>query len=99
MTIDLRGVFPPVATPFDADGDLDLKGFAANLRRLCRYDLAGVVVLGSNGEFASLHESEKLALLETARGVIGDKLLLAGTGLESTRGTIALTRRAAELGA
>ena len=61
-------------------------------------DLAGYLVLGSNGEAASLEEDEKLALVGVARAQSGGRLLLAGTGLESTRGTIAFTRKAADRG-
>jgi 4-hydroxy-2-oxoglutarate aldolase len=97
-TLAIRGVFPPVPTIFDGDGALDLDRFAENLARWNATGLTGYVVLGSNGEFALLSEPEKLALIERARQATG-KLLIAGTGVESTRGTIALTRRAAELGA
>jgi 4-hydroxy-2-oxoglutarate aldolase len=56
-------------------------------------------VLGSNGEAASLEHDEKLALIRAARKGTPARTLLAGTGLESTRATIALTRAAADLGA
>ena len=56
-------------------------------------------MLGSNGEAASLDESEKLALIASARRHAGRRTLLAGTGLESTAATIALTRKAADQGA
>ncbi|MFN8531970.1 MAG: dihydrodipicolinate synthase family protein [Dehalococcoidia bacterium] len=96
----VQGVFPPVPTIFGVDGALDLDRFADNLTRWNATGLAGYVVLGSNGEFALLTEDEKLAVIERARQVTpGDKLLVAGTGVESTRGTIALTRAAAALGA
>ncbi len=96
----LRGVFPPIPTPFDATGEVACRALAENLARWNRYDLAGYVVLGSNGEGVLLDEGEKLRLLETARQAIpADRLMIAGTGCESTRATIALTRRAAEVGA
>ncbi len=46
-----------------ADGALDLAAFEANLDALAAHDLAGFLVLGSNGEAASLEEEEKLALV------------------------------------
>jgi 4-hydroxy-2-oxoglutarate aldolase len=97
--VDLRGIIPPLVTPFREDGSLDLPAFEANLESYAASDLAGYLVLGSNGEAASLEEDEKLALLRAARRLAGRRTLLVGTGLESTRATIALTRRAAELGA
>lgn len=100
MTIRVQGVFPPVPTTFTPDGELDLDGFASNLRRLNGTGLSGYVVLGSNGEFPLLDESEKLAVFERAREVTpAGKLMIAGTGVESTRNTIALTKKAAAIGA
>lgn len=97
--MDLRGVFPPLVTPFGADGALDLAAFEANLDSYAGEDLAGYLVLGSNGEAASLTEPEKLDLIRAARRLAGRRTLLAGTGLESTRATIELTSKAADLGA
>lgn len=98
MGVNLQGIVPPLVTPFRDDGRLDLRAFEANLEAYAAHDLAGYLVLGSNGEAASLEEDEKLALLGVARAQAGARLLLAGTGLESTRGTIALTKKAADRG-
>ena len=98
--ISLRGVFPPIPTPFDAERDVDHQALVENLERWSQYDLAGYVVLGSNGEAVYLTEEEKLRVWETARKAIpSDKLMIAGTGLEATCQTAFLTQRAAELGA
>ena len=99
-TVSLSGVFPPLPTPFDAEGGLALEALVANLERWNACDLGGYVVLGSNGEAGYLSEDERVRVWETAREVIPpEKVMLAGTGCESTRATIALTRRAAEAGA
>jgi 4-hydroxy-2-oxoglutarate aldolase len=95
----LRGIFPPLVTPFTSDGALDLSAFEANLEAYADTGLAGFLVLGSNGEVNLLEESEKLELIRAARRLAGGKPLLAGAGLESTRATIALARRAADAGA
>jgi 4-hydroxy-2-oxoglutarate aldolase len=88
-----------VATTFGSDGELDLGGFGANLERYATSALDGIVVLGSNGEYPLLDRSEKLRLIETAvRTVDGRRIVMAGTGAESTRETIGLTREAADLG-
>ena len=97
--MSLRGVVPPLVTPFHPDGALDLTAFEANLESLAAQDLAGFLVLGSNGEAASLDEGEKLSLVQAARRLSSGRFLLVGTGLEGTSGTIALTRRAADAGA
>ncbi len=95
----LRGIIPPLATPFLADGTLDLRGFESNLDAYAAHDLGGYLVLGSNGESPYLDEEERLALVRAARQGAGRKPLLVGTGRESTRETIAFTHKAAELGA
>lgn len=99
-TITLEGVFPPIPTPFDGEGDIAGEMLIENLERWNEYDLAGYVVLGSNGESVYLTVEEKVRVWETARRAIPEeKLLIAGTGCESTCQTIALSRRAAEAGA
>ena len=94
-----KGIIAPVATTFGSDGELDLPGFRANLERYADSALDGVLVLGSNGEYPLLDRSEKLRLIESAVATIaGRRVVMAGTGAESTRDTIALTREAAALG-
>jgi 4-hydroxy-2-oxoglutarate aldolase len=95
----LRGIFPPLATPFLADGTLDLRGFESNFDTYAAHDLGGYLVLGSNGESPYLDEGERMKLVRAARKGAGRKPLLVGTGQESTRATIGFTRKAAELGA
>ena len=95
----LSGVIPPLVTPFRPDGTVDFTAFEANLETLGDADLAGFLVLGSNGEAASLEEAEKLDLVDAARRRAPGRFLLVGTGTESTRGTVALTRKAADRGA
>ena len=98
--LSMAGIFPPIPTPFDATGELDLKALAANLEKWNRSPLSGYVVLGTNGEFPYLSESEKLTYFETARKHIPPtKLFMAVTACESTHSTIALTKKAAALGA
>ena len=99
MRLRLDGIFLPLVTPFLDDGSLDLVSFEANLDSYAGEDLAGCLVLGSTGEAASLEEEEKLTLVRAARRRAGDRILLVGTGLESTGATISLTRRVADLGA
>jgi 4-hydroxy-2-oxoglutarate aldolase len=97
--IALEGIIPALATPFTADGDLDLAALRRNLQGLGGADLAGYLVLGSTGEFPHLsaEEAERLiaAVVEEAAG----RPVIAQTGAQSTRAAVAMTRRAAELGA
>jgi len=96
----VRGIFPPIPTPFDASGGIDLTALTENLRWWNGCGLSGIVVLGSNGESVLLEEGERIRLVEAARaGTPEDRAVVAGTGLQSTRATIALTRDAAAAGA
>lgn len=99
--IDLGGVLLPLTTPFDpVTGDVDVIALRANLRRWFEHPIRGVLIAGSTGESVFLDAEERRTLLEAARDVMpADALLLAGTGQESTRGTIRATREAAEAGA
>lgn len=98
-TLSLRGIFPPLTTPFARDGAVDVGALATNVQKYNRTGLAGYVVVGSTGESVYLRESEKVKCWETVRSAASaDKILIAGTGCESTAETIVLTRRAAGLG-
>lgn len=94
----LRGIFPPLVTPFHGDGSIDSAAFRGNFEHYEACGLSGYVVLGSNGEAVALTESEKLGLVESARAATR-RTLIVGTGLHSTRATIDLTRKVAEAGA
>ena len=100
MHARLRGVFPPIPTSFDSSGDVDTRAITANVTRWMSTGLSGVLALGSNGEASLLDEHESDLVLDAARQAVpSGKLLIAGTGRESTRGTIDACRRAGELGA
>jgi 4-hydroxy-2-oxoglutarate aldolase len=94
------GIYTPIATPFRDDGAVDEPALADNVSRWMTTPLTGLVVLGSNGEAASLEDAEADRVVEIVRaGVPASRPLIAGTGRESTRATIAATRRAAAAGA
>ena len=62
----LEGIIPPVVTPFEADGRLDLAGYESNIESYAACDFSGILVLGSNGEAACLSEDEKVAIIKAA---------------------------------
>jgi len=94
----LTGVLPPITTPFKNDR-FDPIALRHNIERWSRSGLSGLVVLGSNGEAPLLDDEESDRIIATARELTPtDLLLIAGTGRESTDGTIAATRRAAAHG-
>jgi len=99
-SLSFNGIFPPLPTAFDSDENLLPEKIRSNIKKLSRYDLAGFLILGSNGEQVMLSEKEKLAAIAAARDALPEgRLLLAGTGCQSTRETITLTRAAAAEGA
>ena len=95
----VKGIFPALVTPFDSDGSVSLNAVRENIRRYNGTAIAGYVVLGSTGEAVMLSRAEADSVLAAAKeAAASTKVLIAGTGAESTAETVARTRRAAELG-
>ncbi len=99
--MDLGGVHIPAVTPFDpVTGEVDLIAFRANVRSWLEHPIRGIVVAGSTGEAVLLDEPERRRIVDGVRDVVpADRLLVAGTGAESTRAAVRRTRAAAEAGA
>ena len=97
----LAGIFPPIPTPFDtATGDVAAPQLQQNIRRLLAEHVHGIVVSGTTGEAAMLDPEEQRQVVAAAGEVVqGQAWLIAGTGAESTRQTVALTKAAATEGA
>jgi 4-hydroxy-2-oxoglutarate aldolase len=95
----LQGIFPPIATPFDHAGNLYVSKVRHNIEKWNLTTLSGYVVCGSTGESVMLTTEEKVQLWElVAKHASAEKLLIAGTGVESVRETVALTNQAAAMG-
>ncbi len=98
--MEIEGVFPPVTTPFDDNGCIAYNHLSENIQRWNETDISGYLILGSNSEYVFLSEEEKLRIVKTSRKSIPQsKKMLVGTGLESTKETIAFTRKTADCGA
>ncbi|TXK62072.1 4-hydroxy-tetrahydrodipicolinate synthase [Alkalisalibacterium limincola] len=96
----LHGSITALATPFDANGAIDLPAYETLIAAQLQAGSAGIVVAGSTGEATALSEDEYDALLSAAvKQASGRMRVLAGTGQSNTSKTVALTRRAAALGA
>jgi 4-hydroxy-tetrahydrodipicolinate synthase len=92
------GLSVALATPFTADGSLDLPAF----RRLVRHVAVGadtLVVLGSTGEAATLTDPERDTLIVATLEEAGSAHVVVGTGHNATAQAAAWTRRAQALGA
>lgn len=97
--MNLHGIFPPLTTPFAADGTIAPAKLRDNMARYNRIALAGYVLNGSTSESVLLRWEEIYRLWETAKEAAAPgKILIAGTGAESTAETIEHTNRAASLG-
>jgi 4-hydroxy-2-oxoglutarate aldolase len=97
--MNLHGIFPPLATPFAADGAIAPAKLRENIARYNRIGLAGYVLNGSTSESVLLRWEEIYRLWEAAKEAAAPgKILIAGTGAESTAETIEHTNRAASLG-
>ncbi len=93
------GIFPPLPTPFTADGALDLDALRANVQQLNPTGLAGYLALGSNSEAVHVTPQEASRVYATVCAAAApDKLVIGGTGQFSTQATIEMTRRAADAG-
>jgi len=95
----LHGIFPPITTPLYPDGNVYFKKLEHNVERYSRTPVAGIVVLGSTGEAIMLSDQERRDVFKAAREAAApNKVLVAGTGIESAIETLRLTEYAAELG-
>ena len=98
--LQLKGVLPPMITPFKENGDVDYDAYSYNIDKWNGTKLAGYLTLGSNSETPFLSEDEKIELIKlTVSGAAKDKHVMVGTGLDSIKDTIKLTNKAASLGA
>src|SRR5271168_5415544 len=95
----LDGLFGPLVTPFDADGNIVLGEVRNNVALYNKTKLAGYVPNGSTSESVLLRWEEVYRVWETVKEAAApDKVLIAGSGAESTAETIEHTNRAASLG-
>jgi 4-hydroxy-tetrahydrodipicolinate synthase len=96
----IQGIVPPVATPMRDDEELDLPRLRWFLDRLINAGCHAVFVLGTNSEFYALDESEKQAVIATAVEHVRRRVpVYAGTGAETTREAVRLTKLAEREGA
>jgi 4-hydroxy-tetrahydrodipicolinate synthase len=104
---DLRfeGTYTAIITPFrdTADRPIDWEAYDKVVAAQLAGGITGIVPCGTTGESPTLDHGEQLEVIkrtvELARQDRGKATVLAGTGVNSTRGTIALSRAAEEAGA
>lgn len=95
----LNGIMPPITTPFYPDGNVYFKKLESNVERYSKTPIAGIVALGSTGESVMLSDEERRDVLKATREAAApNKVLIAGTGIESAVETLKLTEYAAQIG-
>lgn len=89
-----------MATPFTAEGGLDLPGVARLATHLVETGTQTVLVNGTTGESPTLRGDERWQVLDAVMTAVQDRAsVMMGTGTNDTDATIAATERATEMGA
>jgi 4-hydroxy-2-oxoglutarate aldolase len=92
-----EGIFAAVPTPFYSDERIYFRKLEANMARYSRSLLSGMLLLGSTGEAVALDDAESRDVLRiAAEAAAADKILIAGVGRESVKGTVELAEAAAQ---
>lgn len=97
--MQIRGIIPPVVTPMLPNEDLDLPRLKSFIDHLIGRGVHGIFVLGTTGECCSLDEGEKQAVIAAAVAHVNKRVpVFAGTGAETTREAIRVTKMAEKEG-
>ena len=89
-----------MVTPFDSDGEVDLRAGRDLAAHLVENGIDALVLAGTTGESPTTTDEEKVALLKAVREEIGDKArIIAGAGSNNTRHAVAMAQAAHEAGA
>jgi len=93
-------IFVPLVTPFKEDQSVDYKAAVSIAEKLIKDNQADSLVLsGTTGEFFTMNFEERVKLFQVIKEAVGEKIpLMAGVGCASTIETIALAKKAEELG-
>ena len=94
-----KGVFPPLVTPFTADGAFCEATTRRLVDLLIEEGVHGLIAAGSTGEWFSLDDAERVRLFEVVKDQAGDRVwVLGGTSAIATHQAVALTRAAKDIG-
>jgi 4-hydroxy-tetrahydrodipicolinate synthase len=99
MSEPVRGIIPPMTTPFTSEGELDLRAARAQTRWLLEAGVHGIAVGGSTGEGQTLDQDELRRLVATAAEEVGGRVpVIVGIIVDSTRDAIRRAQALAGLG-
>ncbi len=100
MGITFSGTFTALVTPFGDDGAIDWDAFDRLVQGQLDAGIDGLVPCGTTGESPALDHEEQLELVKRCVKLgKGKSIVLAGTGSNSTRATIAYSQAAERAGA
>jgi 4-hydroxy-tetrahydrodipicolinate synthase len=96
--MNITGANTLLVTPFDSEGEVDLR----SLERLTEYVIAegvsGVMVLGSSGEFFTLNPAERRSVMRHVVEVVAGRVpVTLGVGSDSTAGAVEFAQYAEEV--
>jgi 4-hydroxy-tetrahydrodipicolinate synthase len=95
----LQGIIPPIVTPMKADESIDLERLRSLIDEQLAAGVNGIFVLGTTGEFYALDDGEKQEVIATAMAHVNGRCpVLAGTGAETTREAVRISRLAGREG-
>ncbi len=98
--MQFRGIIPALVTPFTDDQQLDEQALRGLIENLLQAGVHGLFVLGTNGEFFTLSESEKLKIARiTVEAAAGRVPVVVGTGAFATHEVIELNKKMIDVGA
>ena len=99
MNLQIRGIIPPMVTPFDEDERVDEKALKKMTDYLIKSGVHGVFPLGSTGEGYAVNFEQKKKIIETVLETTDKRVLVyAGTGAITTKESVELTVMATKLG-
>ena len=94
----LKGVVPPMITPFTKDGNVDTE----SLKKLVTFlkdQVDGLYICGSYGSGPLMSVEERKKVTEVVVKVVNGKIpIVSHTGTTNTRDTVELTRHAEKIG-
>ena len=97
---NLKGSIVALVTPMDSDGDINWQGLKDLIEWHISSNTAGLVIVGTTGESATLDVAEHVQIIERSVGIAEGRVkIIAGTGANSTKEAIYLTNSAKSAGA
>jgi 4-hydroxy-tetrahydrodipicolinate synthase len=97
--MQLKGIYAPIVTPFDADENINYPVLAQLIDYLIDNGISGLVPGGTTGEVYALSEAERLEIFQFVKDkVAGRVTLIAGTNSGATREVIRYSQAAEKIG-